>query len=166
MSRYADAPTITVETTIHAPRARVWLIVIDPGLPVRTSEELIDAHWGEHPTGAPGIGSTIIGRSQHPTNGEWTTTSIVTDWQPELRFEWAVREIENSAARWRFELETVNESTVLRQWYQIGPGTSGVARWIAADPDNEEQIIADRLKFQAANMERTLDLIKNLSETS
>ena len=45
-----------------------------------------------------------------------------------------------------------------------GPGASGVTRWIEADPDNEEAIIDSRLTFQAENMMRTLEGVKELTE--
>ena len=164
MTRYVDGPEIEVELLIRASAARIWEIVSDPGLPARFSEELVEAHWGEHPVGEPGPGSLIEGRNQLDSIGDWTTTSIVTTWVPERTFGWAVRDVEDSAARWRFELVARSGHTLLRQHFLIGPGASGVTRWIEADPDNEEAIIDARLTFQAENMMRTLEGVKDLAE--
>lgn len=165
MVLYSDGPEVTVGIEIAATVDRVWLAVSDPGLPVQFSEELLEASWGHEAGDEPGVGSVILGRNTHPAVGEWTTTSFVTAWEPNLVFEWAVRDVGASAARWRFDLTTTADHTLLRQNYRIGPGPSGVSRWIDADPTNEEQIIADRLAFQSANMNRTLEAVKAMVES-
>ena len=160
MTLYKDGPQTSVELIINAPISEVWAMVSDPKLPAEFSHELVSADWGTHPTGRPGKGSTIVGHSHNELVGDWTSTSIVTHWEPEATFEWAVREIENSASKWAFDLESVEGGTLLRQRYLIGPGTSGVLRIIAKDPDNEELIIATRLKNQEASMMGTLEAVK------
>ena len=160
MTFYKDAPHTSVELVVHAPIADVWAMVSDPTLPAEFSHELVEADWGEHPSGEPGVGSTIVGHSHNKMRGDWTSTSIVTHWVPEGTFEWAVREVENSASKWAFDVEEVEGGTLLRQRYLIGPGPSGVLTVIAKDPENEELIIATRLKNQGKSMMRTLMAVK------
>lgn len=164
MTRYADGPTTSVEIQVDASPAIVWGIVSDPALPARFSEELVEAGWGDHPSGEPGVGSVIEGRNHNDFMGEWTTRSIVTEWEPERAFGWAVRDVEDSAARWRFELEPAGGGTLLRQHYRIGPGTSGVSVYIEQSDLDEERIIASRLRFQARNMLANLEAVKQLAE--
>lgn len=165
MVKYADGPKIEVELAIDAPASQVWEIVSDPSLPARFSEELIEAHWDSHPSGNPSVGSIIVGKNFNESIGEWITKSFVTAWIPGQTFAWAVREIEDSASRWRFELESKSGQTILRQHYFIGPGTTAITRWIEADPENEEEILEGRLAFQAKNMMNTLEGVKALCES-
>ncbi len=164
MVLYVDGPEIEVELVVDAPANRVWELIADPSLPSRYSEELVEAGWGDHQGDEPGIGSIIKGRNFNAAIGEWTSSSHVTAWKPGEVFAWAVREVDDSASRWRFELEERAGQTVLRQHYRIGPGVSGLTRFIEADPANEEQIIAERLVFQETNMMRTLEAVKAMAE--
>lgn len=164
MTFYKDGPNTSVEVLISAPVDEVWALISDPSLPERFSSELQEAGWGEHPSGEPGVGSTIIGHNHNDSRGAWTSTSFVTEWDPNEAFTWAVKNLENPAATWGFQLEEKGQQTVLRQRYLIGPGPSGVSDVIDAAPDREEAIIAGRLKAQAANMLKTLNAVKAILE--
>jgi hypothetical protein len=166
MTRYADGPRTSVAVSIAADREAVWAVVADPALPAQFSDELLEASWIEQPSGGPGVGSVIEGHNENAFMGKWTTRSIVTEWDPPRCFSWAVREVDDSAARWGFELEADAgvDATILRQHYRIGPGSSGVSRFIDQDPENEEKIISYRLHAQRKNMLRTLEAVKDLIE--
>jgi uncharacterized protein YndB with AHSA1/START domain len=164
MTTYAEGPETSVEVTISAPADAVWAVVTDPALPARFSNELVEASWFEHPSGSPGVGSVIEGHNENEAMGRWTTRSIVTEWDPPRSFAWAVRDVEDSAARWGFALDPVEGGTRLRQHYRIGPGPSGLSRFIEQDPENEEQIISHRLHAQGKAMARTLEAVKDLVE--
>lgn len=47
----------------------------------------------------------------------------------------------------------------------MGPGPSGLTPAIEAQPDREDDIVANRLKAWAANMARTVEGIKDLAES-
>ena len=47
---------------------------------------------------------------------------------------------------------------------RIGPGRSGLNPALDAMPDKESKIIANRLREHRANMQRTLNGIKELAE--
>ena len=53
-----------------------------------------------------------------------------------------------------------------RLWFHstMGPGPSGLTPAIEAQPDREDDIVANRLKDWAANMARTVEGIKGLAE--
>jgi len=164
--RYADGPETEVELAINASAERVWAILSDPSFPTEFSDELQEASWGEHVGDGPGVGSTILGRNHNEHMGEWTTTSYVTEWEPGRRLAWAVGDVEDSAGRWRFELEPAGEQTVVRQHYFIGPGRSGLSMAIDKFPDREADIIENRLNFQAGCMRANLEGIKARAEVA
>lgn len=165
MTLYKDNPNTSVEVLIDAPVDKVWALISDPTLPERFSSELQKAEWGEHPSGEPGIGSTILGHNSNPYRGDWTSTSWVSQWAPNEVFMWAVKDLEDPAATWGFQLEERGDQTLLRQRYHIGPGSSGVLDFIKENPDKEEEIIAGRLKAQAGNMLGTLEAVKAILES-
>jgi hypothetical protein len=159
--RYADGPTAEVEVHIDAPPAAVWPVVRDIATPARFSEELQEVRWLEE-------GTRFAGRNRHPAIGEWETTCVVTADDPERTFAWAVGSAEAPSASWRFTLEpdATGRGTVLRQWMRIGPAPSGLSPAIEAMPDKEERIIARRLEEHRANMQRTVDGIRDLVEAA
>lgn len=156
--RYADGPTVEVATRVDAPPAVVWALVSDISTPVRFSAELRDVRWLDD--------ARFVGRSSHPAIGEWETTCTVVTREPEREFGWVVGEPEHPAAAWRFTLEPEGQGTRLRQWMRMGPGPSGLTPAITARPDKEERIVARRLEEHRANMQNTVDGIRELAEAS
>jgi uncharacterized protein YndB with AHSA1/START domain len=154
--KYADGPTVEVQTLIDAPPAVVWSLVSDIATPARFSEELQEARWLDE--------ERFVGRSAHPAIGEWETTCTVVAREPERVFGWIVGDPGHPSATWRFTLEPDGERTVLRQWMRMGPAPSGLNIAIEARPDKEERIVARRLEEHRANMQITVDGIKRLAE--
>jgi Polyketide cyclase / dehydrase and lipid transport len=154
--RYADGPTVEVETHVAASPAVVWSLVSDITTPARFSEELQEAHWldDEH----------FVGRSSHPAIGAWETTCTVVTRDPEREFGWVVGDPARPSAAWRFTLEPAGTGTLLRQWMRMGPGPSGLTPAIQARPDKEERIVARRLEEHRANMQTTVEGIRRLAE--
>ena len=161
MTRYADGPTVEVEVVVDAPVGRVWDLVTDIGLPARFSPELINAEWLDD---GPHLGARFVGRSGHPSLGEWETTSWVDRFEPQRTFGWAVSDPHEPSARWWFDLDDEGAGVRLRQGARLGPAPSGLSIAIAAMPDKEERIVARRLEEWARNMQATLEGIKQLAE--
>jgi hypothetical protein len=155
--RYADGPTVEVESFIHAPPDAVWALVSDVTIPVRFSAELEEVTWLDD--------TRFTGRSRHPAIGEWETTCTVVACNPESIFAWVVGDPENPSAEWRFSLNAEGSGTRLHQWMRMGPAPSGLNIAIDAMPDKEERIIARRLDEHRANMQLTVDGIKSLAES-
>ena len=155
--RYADGPSVEVETLIDASLGAVWALVSDVTIPVRFSTELEEVTWLDD--------TRFTGRSRHPAIGEWSTTCTVVARDPESLFAWVVGDPENPSAQWRFSLEAEGNVTRLRQWMRMGPAVSGLNIAIEAMPDKEERIIARRLDEHRANMQLTVDGIKSLAES-
>ena len=155
--KYADGPTVEVETLIEAPPAVVWDLVSDITTPVHFSEELQDARWVDD--------QRFVGHSRHPAIGEWETTCTVVSREPEREFGWVVGDPAHPSAAWRFTLEPAERGTRLRQWMRMGPAPSGLNIAIEARPDKEERIVARRLEEHRANMQTTVDGIKRLAES-
>lgn len=163
--RYADRPTVEAVVHVAAPPERVWPLVSDIFLIAELSRELQEVRWLPGYTG-PAVGARFHGRNRHPEAGEWRTTSHVVQCQPPRVFAWAVEDPADPSAIWRFELTPRAGGTELRQWVQLGPGPSLLTEVIATMPDQEERIVAGRLReFQAA-IEANLTAIKARVEAS
>jgi hypothetical protein len=164
--RYIDGPTTEAKTTIHAAADVVWALITDINLPAKFSSEFTGADWI---TAGPALGATFAGRNHHSAIGGWQTTCTVTRCEHHQVFEWCVGEPDNPSAKWRFTLEPTSEPTqdgvTLTQWMQMGPAPSGLTPAIEAMPDKEERIIARRLGEHQANMQATVDGVKQLAET-
>src|SRR3982751_879960 len=106
--KYADGPTVEVETVVAAPAAAVWALVSDITTPVRFSEELQEVRWID--------ADRFVGRSRHPAIGEWETTCTVVSREPEREFGWVVGDPAHPSAAWCFTLESARTGTVLRPW--------------------------------------------------
>jgi uncharacterized membrane protein len=163
-ARYADRPTVEASTWIDAPVARVWSFVADLSVMPRLSGELQAVEWldGEK---EPGVGARFLGSNKHPSLGEWTTTSIVIEYEAQRVFTWAVGNPDEPAALWRYTAEHgARGGTKLSQWMQLGPGRSGLSYAIDAMPDKEEKIVFVRLREFEKAMEHGLATIKALAE--
>jgi nitroreductase len=160
----ADGPGQMVEIDIKASPEIVWRLVTDLAVPARFSDEFQGGSWDD-PDQASRAGSTFTGHNRHPQVGDWSTTSIVAEWDPPRTFAWSVSDLDNSTARWRFTIEKVPGGSRLRFHVRMGPGPSGLTPAIEAMPDKEAAIISHRQREHKANMERTVEGIKTLAET-
>lgn len=158
-ARYADTPTVEVQTWIDAPPERVWNVVSDVEQMPSLSTELQSVQWldDEH---AAAVGARFVGHSKHEALGEWSTTSHVVECAKPHVFAWTVENPDDPTAIWRFTLDAVDGGTRLREWVQLGPGRSGLSLAIDRMPDKEQQIVFVRMREFEANMTATLAAIK------
>lgn len=165
--KYADCPTVEVSTAITAPASVVWDLVSDIELSSRFSTEVSGADWLEGHDG-PALGARFVGHSAHDAIGEWTTTCIVTGYEPGRLFEWSVIGTEdNVSSIWRYTIDDIGDGTVrLSYWFQMGPGRGGLNFAIDRMPDKEGRIVARRLVEHEANMNSMLAGIKETAESS
>ena len=98
--------------------------------------------------------------------GEWEVVCTIVDYSPGKVFAWNASDAELPAAQWRFEIESGNDSTLLRFIMILGPGPSGLTAIIEKMPDMESRLIRNRQKGQKENMARTIEGIRDLAETS
>jgi hypothetical protein len=154
--KYAEGPTVEVETVVAADPAVVWALISDIHTPVRFSQELLEVRWI--------TGTQFVGRSCHSAIGEWETTCTVVASVPEQTFSWVVGEPDHPSAQWRFTMEPGDVGVRLHQWMRMGPAPSGLTPAILSMPDKEERIIARRLDEHRHNMEATVQGIKQLAE--
>jgi ligand-binding SRPBCC domain-containing protein len=161
--KVSDCPTTQVEVRVEARPEEVWSWLMDIDLPARFSTEFQGGGWVEGDE--PGLGARFRGRNSHPVAGEWETVSTVTGYEPGRLFAWAVMDVANPAASWKFELVPDGEGTILRQWAQIGPGPSNLTTIIGSMPEHEEEIVAMRLGELQDNMRKTVGGIKSLAES-
>ncbi|MGH9059354.1 MAG: SRPBCC family protein [Acidimicrobiales bacterium] len=154
--KYADGPSVEVETRINTSPRVVWEWVSDVTVPARFSEELQEVVRIDE--------THFVGRNRHAAVGAWETTCTVVANEPGVVFAWVVGEPDNPSAQWRFLMEPAHGGTRLRQWMRMGPAPSGLTPAILAMPDKEERIIARRLDEHRVNMQATVDGIKGLAE--
>ncbi len=163
--KYTDEPGIGTGLMIDAPADRVWAIVTDPAMPAAFSNEFQGAEWENAPDG-PGLGATFRGHNKHPELGwEWDVECRITRFEPERVFGWRVEpSMDGGAAEWWFSLEPVEDRT--RLWFQatMGPGPSGLTPAIEAQPEREDDIVANRFRSWSENMAATVEGIKQLAE--
>ena len=162
-ARYADKPTIEVPVEIEAAPERVWAIVSDIGVMPAASPELQAVEWLDGRSG-PGLGARFAGHNRNEAFGEWSTESVIVEYDPPRVFAWAVGDPEWPSAIWRFSLEAHQGGTLLRQWVQMGPGRSGLSFAIDRMPDKEQKIVFVRLRELEGNIGATLAEIKRLAE--
>ena len=165
-ARYADTPTVQVETFVAAAPERVWQFVSDIALMPQLSTELQRVEWCEG-ADAPKVGARFIGHNFHQARGEWQSTSTITECTEPTVFTWAVGDTaEHPMATWRFTLQPCGEGTTLRQWVQMGPGRSGLSEAIDRMPDKEEKIVFFRLREYETALTATVTGIKALAEAT
>jgi hypothetical protein len=162
-ARYADKPTVEVQTWIDASPSRVWQVVSNIELMPTMSQELQAVDWLDGAT-APSVGAKFVGHSKHESLGEWATTSEVIECDAERVFAWAVEDRDNPAAIWRFSLHPKDGGTQLTQWMQMGPARSGLSFAIDRMPEKEQKIVFVRMREFERNMTITLEHIKKLVE--
>ncbi len=162
-ARYADKPTVEVQTWIDASAARVWQVVSDIDLMPTMSDELQAVEWLDGASG-PSVGARFVGHNKHESLGEWATTSEIVECVPERALAWAVENRDNPTATWRFSLNEKDGGTVLSEWMQMGPGRSGLSIAIERMPDKEQKIVFVRMREFEQNMTATLGHIKKLVE--
>ena len=162
-ARYADKPTVEVPIEIDASPERVWAIVSDIAVMPGASPELQAVEWLDGRSG-PELGARFAGHNRHAAFGEWSTVSMIVEYDPPRVFAWAVGDPGEPSAIWRFSLEPKEGGTLLRQWVQMGPGRSGLSYAIDRMPDKEQKIVFVRLRQFEANMGATLAAIKMLAE--
>jgi nitroreductase len=158
-----DGPGAVAEVDIDAPADAVWELVSDIELPAQFSEEFLGAEWDEGVDG-PSLGATFVGRNRHPAVGEWQVQCFVTAYEEGRTFGWAVVDPDDPGARWRFDVEQMPGGTRLRFLAKLGPGPSGTTAAMEAMPDAAGAILGGRLREISANMERTVQGIRELAE--
>ena len=162
MVKYADGPMTSVEAHIDAPPSVVWPFLCDINAPAAFSKEFQGADWIDGD--GPALGNVFRGRNQHKVAGEWSAVCTITAMDTERAFEWTVGDLDNKAARWRFDLEPNRDGSLLRFTAEIGPAPSGLTPAIERMPDREEDIVAKRMGEHNANMQLTVDGYKELAE--
>jgi len=162
-ARYADQPTVEVQTWVDAPPEQVWPLVSDPGLMPDLSTELQRVEWVDGATG-PQTGARFRGYSSHAAMGEWSTVSVVSQCAAPAVFAWDVGDPDVPASSWRFTLEPADGGTRITQWMRMGPGRSGTNIAIDAMPDKEQKIVFVRLREFETAMTSTLAAIKQRAE--
>ena len=162
--KYDDQPGIGWGLLVDAEPSIVWDVISDPATPVQFSDELQKAEWENAPDG-PALGASFRGYNKHPELGwEWDVECVITKFDEGRTFGWRVQSPDGGAAEWWFTIEPVEGRT--RLWFQstMGPGVSGLSPAIEAQPDREDDIVANRLGSWSANMAATVEGIKALAE--
>lgn len=158
-----DGPGTVVEIDIDAPPRKVWEYVTDVNFAAKFSRELQRAAWADGVT-EPAVGATFIGSNENSYMGEWDITCHVTEYEQHRTFAWATVDPDNPGAVWRYDLEAVVGATRLRHSVTIGPGPSGLKRFIDGQPDQAAAAISGRMSNLNRSMHDVIDGIKQAAE--
>ena len=161
-ARVSDGPGVVAEIDIAAKRAAVWKVVSDITMPAQFSDEFVGAEWISE--GPAGVGSTFRGHNEIPGRLTWEIDCHVSEWRENEAFEWRVKDPADPGAIWRFDLAEQGPGTRLRMSMIIGARNNGTAPAALKDPANEERVLNRRRETLKANMQRTLEGAKALSE--
>ena len=158
-----DGPGTIVEIDIGAKPARVWELVSDINLPALGSNEFLGAKWVDE----PGLGAKFVGTNTlEAMGGEWDVECFVDAYEQNRSFGWRTSNPEDPGARWRFDIEPIAGASRLRFSLNLGPGFSGLSMFIAEHPDKEHKLIRNRISHHNANMQATIEAIKQAAESS
>ena len=107
------------------------------------------------------------GRNQHAALGDGRSRAFVdTCDEPRAFSYWRTSDPDNPGARWRFDLEAREGGTRLRFSYVMGPGPSGTTMAITNNPGKEVRVLRRRIGEVHANMQQTVEGVKQLAEAS
>ena len=162
-ARYADTPTVEVQTWIDASPDRVWPLITDISLMPELSDEVQSVEWLSAEA-APAVGAMFRGHSKHDALGEWSTICHIVEYEPNRVFAWAVADPDEPTATWRFTLVPERDGTTLTQWMRLGPARSGLSFAIDAMPDKEQKIVFVRMREFEQSMTRVVAQIKAMAE--
>ena len=109
---------------------------------------------------------TDAGLLSHPAIGEWSIECFVDVCDEQRSFGWSTSDPAAPGALWRWDLEPLGGLTRLRFTYELGPGPSGTTAAITANPGKEARVLQRRLRDVRANMQRTVEGLKQLAEAA
>jgi hypothetical protein len=146
--------SMSVEVTHHfaAPIAAVWALLTAVERMAGLGPEHTAASWA---TDERGIGARFDGTNRRDEM-EWTLSWFVTEWEPPVRFAWAVMEVESPSSVWSYTLREVDGGTVVVQRFEHGPNYSFIRLWAEEQPDKAEEIIEHRTQMLRDDMRTTL----------
>lgn len=158
-----ERPTTSVERTVVAPADVLWSLITDPDVPARFSSEYQGGQWLDGATG-PALGARFSGHNHNEFMGDWHTICHVIECEPPLRYAWAVDDVDEPGATWRFMLTPDGERTIIRYETVLGPGRSGLTAAIRERPERRDVLIAFRLDDLRGNMRAVVAGIAGLAE--
>ncbi|RCV48786.1 SRPBCC family protein [Marinitenerispora sediminis] len=161
-ARVSDLPTVEVSVWVDASPQRVWSVVSDITAMPEVSGELQSVELLD--TGPLQVGSRFRGHNYHEMRGAWSTVSHVVQCEEPRVFSWAVDDVERPNSTWRFTLRPDDGGTALTYSVQLGPGPSGLNRFIDRMPEREPEIVFHRLTEFERNMNSTLAALKARAE--
>jgi ligand-binding SRPBCC domain-containing protein len=156
---------VTGTTTVDAPLQRVWDVVSDVERMTEFSPELMKVEWLEGASRAA-PGARFAGTSS--VDGfEWTRNCTITELDEPNVFAWDVFDgpDERAQSRWRFDLTTDGDRTVLTQRFAHVPDGRSTIRELAEAGDPDE-VITERAEMLRTAIERTLEAIRQASEAT
>jgi ligand-binding SRPBCC domain-containing protein len=157
-----------VETiATDAPPERVWALVTDVRRMPEFSPECVEVSWldgaGETATGARFAGASRAGAF------EWTRNCTITECRAPSVFAYDVYDHADVApqSRWRFEVTSDGDRTVLTQRFAHVPDGRSTVRLMAEDdPATAQETIDERADMLRAAMRRTLEAMRDELEAT
>ncbi|WP_433795808.1 SRPBCC family protein [Actinoplanes sp. CA-252034] len=118
---------VAVAIVVPLPRERVWELVTAVERVGEWSPEATGGRWCDESPG-PAAGARFIATNRYPNGSESTVTCIVSEARERETFAWDVLDDAGATgSSWRYDLTdgSTPGSTVVRQSFRHGPGTTG-----------------------------------------
>lgn len=161
--RYRDCPTVEVSARVAATPEAAWAVVTNIEVPARFSPELQRVEWLDGSSEVI-VGARFRGHNANPHLGEWTTEAEVVEVEPGRRWVWRLcfDDSGDPSATWGLEVDPGRDAVTIRHWGRMGPAWSGLTPAIAAMPDKEPRIVANRLDEWRTGMTAVVTGIEGL----
>lgn len=160
--RLSDSPSVTIETRIGGSADRIYDLISDLDVMASFGTEFQGGEWVSGRAGT--VGSSFKGR-QKLGDLEWESTSTIVAAEPGRKFAWSTGDPDEPFTTWTFSLVPAPRGTDVSFSFVHGPGESGLAQKVEANPDEEETIIEERLDVISKNMVTTLEGLRRRVES-
>lgn len=150
-------PSTAVVVNASGDMDAIWAAMIDLDAQSASSDEFQGGEWT---VGGPGVvGAQFLG-NQKIADREWQTTAEIELSEVNKVVQLFVGgAADGPTSRWRFELADHDGQQVLRYSCQMGPGTSPLTEYMAANPEKADRVLARRLATHQENMTKTATAI-------
>lgn len=161
---------VAIEGTVGAPPERVWDLIAEVTNVPAWSPECVRARWLD-PGGGPRVGARFVGHNRMD-KFEWQVVGEVVECDRPRSFGWVVLDDTEDPAqpssRWRYELEPLGAGrTLVREWFEHGPGDSGLRAFLRAHPEWDAAVAVEfRRQRLLENMTATLAAMARVAETA
>lgn len=156
-----ELTTDSLSRTIHAPPLALYEIISDVTRTPELSPEIVRCTWLHGATG-PVVGARFRAINKAGRGPSWPNKPVVITADPGREFAFARTEPFAGTIEWRYEFEPDGEGTRVTESYTVTKQLN-IIGWFIIDTLYG---LKDRRSDLRAGMQRTLEQLANIAETS